>query len=774
MQNNNPNDPNQNPSQNPQQNFFQQSLNNNQYYQERPSWDASNELQFQQFNPSFHAPMSNFDQPNHVQHQYQLQNHPQNHLVQQPLHQDFNPHFQKPPPRRRKRNFTACEPCRVKKIKCNLDKPTCGSCSKSGTACVYRSSVNSEKAAAKTNPSGVSDNEQKPKHEDSPSIQIPTQTQKVASTSPSNLKPSEISKLVESQSTPEKWSSCNWIANAEDFLTWPVLENKYKLTKPINTVLSEITDLGLPNISIFTIEEINELLQNFINNLVIYVKNFNENVQSKNLLVDFKNLQDTVEFVLSSSKYPNFNLLNLKFPDNLLPLPILLMITAGSLIAKPLTFTNLIDFKSSLAQKSNVFELSFKYYTLANYLNGLPQYKVHSFNIKHTQFLLLNASFWMYNMKPFKGWDFIYKSSISVMTILETLKNSQKKFTEQQHRTLEQVFYTCIRYESELRVELSPTVPSSGIVNYKFPKLYPTPPLNGSMEINEELSWFYILTEILFRRFENRILDEFYLSTFKSVNYNKDVKNDSYLNDEHSLNWENLDFEETSKKIDDYFAEIAQIEKLVQSHLDSILDADEYNTDYISRPQGLAFKKVQLTDNSNQVNTEGDKNINKADLPMTPNSASASTPGSSVSLTFKRRIPEVLNFVRTRAITVRLFLCRPIFYLIVHSPIPNEQLLQIPVVAEFLNQTSESLELFSVPLSSHRHYGSWFFLRNMYCYVLNITCLYKRFGEQAAPKKKVTSFLKDSIQMYDFWLDECPDMADARRLTIQALASLDD
>jgi hypothetical protein len=749
----------------------QPQWSNNSYYQDQyhPNpQPISHQFPFQQ--PlAIMQPQSQLQQMANYsidEHFYPTSDHQHLSSFEQPLHLEPPARKRKAPrkvetARRRRRHVTSCERCRFKKIKCNSNKPSCESCLKSKVTCTYRPSAADgeiEKEIAEA-----------PK-EDKKFIDVNSGFFKLVAPDADTLQ------------KMGKWSSCEWFTPVESVFQWPVFREKYRV-KPVHTVLGQYSNDGIPQVGLLKDSEIQELLQNFTKNLERYMTDFNENIQMKNPFINFHELNETVQFIKSALETDrNSSILDIKIPEDFVPLPLLMIISAGAVISKPLTYTNAEDYKTSLEEKSSSLELSYKYYVLASYLNQLPLYSIDEFNIHSVQFKLLQGNYWMYNMKPLKAWNYIFQSSTSVITIIELYKNSNIKFTERQHRTLERVFHTCVRYECELRVELSPNVPASGIVNYKFLKVYPTPPSNSSIQVKEELSWFYYLTEIILRRIENRILDEFYLldpkiSDPKQEQEDSNEKNHQEKN-EYCLNWNKLELAHTVTRVEEYVKEISQIEQAIQGHIDGILRADEVSSYDISQPHGFAFQNLpSSTSNSEKIRASKiSAEDQKTALPITPNPSLTSAYPSSISPTtiLNQNLPEVLSFIRTRVITIRMLLYRPLVYIVVHSELDNAQLVSNPIIGEFLRQSSESTEFVNVPLAVHRHFGSWFYLRNVFLYVMIAVALYERFKKDFATKEKMEILLKNCIGMYDYWIDECPGLLEAKENLTKALENLGD
>ncbi|CAM9022896.1 unnamed protein product [Wickerhamomyces anomalus] len=647
--------------------------------------------QFYQGVPNSFYPPQNIAQQHQFQNQQQIPQYPQYHHQHQQLPQrPISKRKRTPTTTARRRTMTACESCRLRKIKCDLGKPVCGGCTKSDLNCVYR---NVKKEA------------------DDLSKKI-----------------TKIAGITKEEPRIPTWSSCNWYTKAEGVLKWPIFENKYHV-RSLNTVLGENNEIGLPEIPMLSREDFQLLNTNLKQNIPKYVDGYLSLIQTKNPFIDSKALLRTSDFIRNKVKEnPDVDLFSLRLPDDMIPMSLVVLCSASASIARPLTFTNHQEYSNSQTEKSETYELSYKLYILAQNLNI--------------------------------AWNCIYKASTLVMTILETYKSSGRKFTEAEHRILERVFHTCVKYESEFRVELSPSVPSSGVVNYPFPSIYPSPPIETINSVNEESSWFFYLTEIVLRKFENRLLDEFFVPTGVAGESTPDGE---FQEDKYDLNWNKYDMETIMKKSLGYLEDLGKIENSMISHLRSILKEDP--TSGVLQPHGFLFKTKSTlapTESKSPASattaSTSEFSISKQNspLPLTPSSADSNSPASSdLSQRAEKAIPDVpetINFIRTRMIVLKILLFRPLVYLFIHdkSNIYDSH----PFIEQVLSQCFENLDTVNVPLACHRHFGSWFYARNVFLSVICIFGLFKRVGEKYTSKAKVEAFFKDVETILDYWVDE--------------------
>ncbi|CCH42694.1 Lysine biosynthesis regulatory protein [Wickerhamomyces ciferrii] len=697
--------------------------------------------------------------PIYPQHQPHLTPYPQQDFYPQPIQRAKIPKRRRAvKPGLRRRTMTACESCRLRKIKCDLGKPICGACTKSDLNCVYR---NVKKEAE----------------------ELSEQMSKIAG-------------LEKQKNETPQWSSCNWYTKTEGVLKWPIFEGKYKI-KPINTVLAETNEHGLPDLGIITKEQLGFLDLHLRSNIRDYIDNYLQNIQTKNPFIDSKKLLKTSEWLKHCIKEnPELSIINLKIPDDLIKLPLILLCCASASITRPLTFTNLENFKSSIDERFEKFEISYQIFMLSEYFQVSPRSKISLGDLDLVQYNLLKATYMMYLIKPWEAWKYIFEASTILMTILESYKDNGRKFEDSQLRIVERVFHTCVKYESELRVELSPSVPASGIVNYPFPSVYPSPPLDSINSVNEESSWFYYLTEIVLRKFENKLLDDFFIPIGKAGN--SDNKGE-FHEDNYDLNWDSkYDIESIIQKSLDYLKDLEKVENSMITHLNSILKEDV--TSNSLQPHGFLFKTGSSINPSSETEsqatppTTSETSTNKispanlphqdsgttittqestSPVPLTP-SSTTSYSSSDISQKFEKiipNVPETISFIKTRMIVLKILLFRPLAYLLIHDK--SHVYDSHPFVEQVLIQSFENMDALNVPLAVHRHFGSWFYTRNTFLSGILIFALFKRFGEKYVNKSKIKKFMGDVLQILDYWIDEEPDLQDPKKVILGMLEELE-
>lgn len=150
----------------------------------------------------------------------------------------------------------------------------------------------------------------------------------------------------------------------------------------------------------------------------------------------------------------------------------------------------------------------------------------------------------MYTFRPLPAWNHFCQASTFYQIHSKTVAGPDRTvsingplsgMSTTQRRLEQSLYWSCFKSECEIRVELP--LPQSSIADFEYPHMFPSPPsppLNFAPEIsqspsysrnatspaemsksyakrwNEELSWYYYLTEVALRRISNRIINTFY------------------------------------------------------------------------------------------------------------------------------------------------------------------------------------------------------------------------------------------------------------------------
>ncbi|KAH3683947.1 hypothetical protein WICPIJ_005080 [Wickerhamomyces pijperi] len=666
----------------------------------------------------------------------------------------------------RKRTLTACESCRIKKIKCDLNKPTCTNCVKFSMNCIYRQ-TNIEPVVQPT-PIPV------PAQDQSDSANMDKREEAMRDLANSSVLSSERGTMT------SLMGNSNWLVNIENLITWDVYSqfNSTHNLRSINTRLVLYSGFHGYDLQqgLFTEEGLSSMSSDLLNNFDTYVSNYSKFVQDKNPFIDLEKLKYTVQFIKDSQ---SLDIFKLNFDSEMIPLPSILLICSCSLLSRPFDVRSQQQqqqqqqtFRTSKEEKGANFAKSLAYFQLANQLQASVSHRIQDFDLNIIQFYLLSSTFLMLNMKPMQTWDLIHRSSIRIITILESLKSSSQKFSQRDFKNIERFFFTCFKYESELRVELSPLVPSSGIIHYPFPALYPTvPPISGR-SIEEQTSWFYYLTELSLRKLENRILDVFYTIDSSSVNNEKEGE---FVSDNYDLNWDKKwTLMSAIAKGAEFLADVKKIEVQMLLFLKPALSQlDQDSLAEILKPHGFVLK-----DFLNESDLKKLEKRKKQKSPKTPDSGGSTTAESTAGNTPKEGVsdvPEVLNYIKTRMLVLKALLFRPILYHVykmnrveILAALANNTFLK-----NLIQQGVDSWDHLDVSLAKHRHYGSWFFLRHLVSISTLFYGLFIKLRNELMDVEKVKEGFVTVIDILNYWIDECPEFKESIDLMNEFLEDID-
>ncbi|OIW31477.1 hypothetical protein CONLIGDRAFT_659864 [Coniochaeta ligniaria NRRL 30616] len=143
------------------------------------------------------------------------------------------------------------------------------------------------------------------------------------------------------------------------------------------------------------------------------------------------------------------------------------------------------------------------------------------------QCLFLCGVLEMYLLNPLKAWYYFSHASTQFRDHLwrTTQKRSGQVVSRETKRLEQRLYWSCMKSECELRCEIP--LPTSGITQFGYPDLFPSPPTEmasptaehlsspggasrqDDVQPEEERSWLYYLAEISYRRILNRAITTF-------------------------------------------------------------------------------------------------------------------------------------------------------------------------------------------------------------------------------------------------------------------------
>lgn len=616
----------------------------------------------------------------------------------------------------RRRALTACDTCRLKKIKCDNVRPRCGACSKNGnTNCHYR-----------TDDQGTDYSSYDPA-----SINILTKLDII-------LK--DVKQIKTGRADPLDtlasihFDKCLWDMSLTSILKWRAFESAMgdspaasdKLVRSIVATYDHASYEKVPSYKEqLTIGELVERLvaahfSDFINSFFV-------TLHTKIPVLDVLSILEAIEvyqvlhradrqvtFILILDQFdPNGGgfdeLVNQgKLDDtparrrayNTLAhlVPLLLVVCALGILATPVQLDNLGKFMSSLEERKDLgisclanaqidnlpsdrHAIAQSFIRYAHVISTFYPFTLKPNTLVSVEFHLLMNQFHLFTFRPQEAYSSIVKACHNIMFYLEVRKGPGGTYVLDENlnkrEIIDRLFWLCLKLESELRTEISPYGPVSGITNIvpssSFPKIpeplsnvddmYSNECLALANKYDDLLSWYYFLTEVAVRKVDNAMFDE--LFSHESV---LTGLWDQDLFSSHSL------YVLFIKYLNQYNGIINSLSPKIRNFV-----LQEYNVEQIYKSMKKRFNKKQLNIKTEDIFDNLDDFLIDDDLLL-------------------RAQSESIMFIKTRIITSKLVLFRPIVYLILEGKVAFGELLQavielMPVLAK-MQQPQVGLDTF--------------------------------------------------------------------------------
>lgn len=484
----------------------------------------------------------------------------------------------KPGQSNRRRALTACNSCRVKKVKCDNVKPRCGSCMRAGVEdCVYNH-----------------EDIQRDMHSELLSQEILLRLDTIMGDL-DTLKSGKVELKVPVKQPPSKCYGHNvvWDMSFSTMLQWPFFSEKvpdildgfhrkqqellllYNATNHFPAKL----DLNEALTNLKTIEEV------MIESLPKSINSFFVNCHTKVPVLDILDFLESIEILkIFYREVPGFSMMNLvseyhkvrngkelnsnyvlalqkssikdpvarveAFNSLCEKLPLIPVVCALGVLSSPIQLDNFSKYKCSLEERIDLstsclsqesiekispilqgerLSVSLGFITFSKIIiDFFPDiYKEYSTNsILYNLFL---NQFYLYILKPVTAYRYINLACQDTMFTLEKMKGEDDEIIYKDEKSLklfQRVFWVCLKLECELRSELSPHVPSSGIVDIQPPCSFPTIPdpiineaesvdhspecVQIATKFDDQYTWYYFLTEVAIRKVDNELFNEFY------------------------------------------------------------------------------------------------------------------------------------------------------------------------------------------------------------------------------------------------------------------------
>lgn len=640
----------------------------------------------------------------------------------------------------RKRALTASDGCRLKKVKCDNVRPMCGSCIKGGlSSCNYRSD-DSRNDYSKFDPASLAIltkldtilrdlNDLKRTNGSNQESQIQKLSDlepifnKESSTVPSNFA-NVIDSLIWDMSITSifNWDSFKQLINvdqAEINKSIHRLINDYNSTEPL--VLNELSFKN--KIAMF--ESIEKLLET---SFPILINSFFLNSHTKIPVLDTLEIMESIECYRILKSHDNSltftSILQLyverdnnegsrkldeekiKVPDQFLQalrlanikdepfrrkalisffktVPHIILMCAIGALAVPVQLRNMDNFASSLEEREslsigclgnleppeNIPRSRFKIaHLLAEYskiVSILYPYTSKVGSLQKIEYGLLRSQYELYIMSPLLAQRSITEACQNMTYYLQAnrIDFSKDSLTDDTTETKKnrpiRLFWCCLKLESELGTELSPFVTLSGITFIKPPAIFPTIPQNMeephsesarrlASNYEDSYSWFFYLTEIAVRQIDNCLFDDIFSL---SATNNKLWDQPEFYDD---LFWKTA-----IKYTNQYNGVINSLSPRIRNFVFHESDAEQVY-------KGL--KRLWEKDSEARSHNRSDVLDQLEDFLI----------DDDILL---RSQSECVIFIKTRIITSKLHLLRPLVYLIIHDRIPLVELLQAAMSA---------------------------------------------------------------------------------------------
>ncbi|KAM0743557.1 hypothetical protein ACQRIT_001816 [Beauveria bassiana] len=453
------------------------------------------------------------------------------------------------------RRQAACQPCRLRKIKCDKKRPACTICDAGGQDCKYLEDT-VEKLTLETVTTTLLQ-----KFEDLSSelasLRNLLQTQDQDQAEDASFKVSErmaagrtsSSIDIASQAPQPQEPSRDFLqipqhpASADTVLCWEIFEDRF----PANALISSLFKPKLADMAEDVVAAPKRMMPLDEENIPVLIDKFLQNVHTKNPILDVESLvkhgRRCADQGIGWDGRSCLVLLACALGSIVKPFDRPIPQTAGIYFGKdestgePMASSSRI-YAKELQQADSCFALACR--RLGSLKYSLIGAQCHFFA----------GVYLMYTLRPLASWHYFLHASVFFQVHLRmthgiagdfedalNAASSRSDFTTRKLKRLEQsLYWSAFKSECEFRVELP--LQQSEISLGEYPDLFPSPPspipTNSSEDdgvtggnnfastedlelrqhavrlCNEEESWYYYLTEIALRRIGNRIVNTFF------------------------------------------------------------------------------------------------------------------------------------------------------------------------------------------------------------------------------------------------------------------------
>ncbi|KAL5623748.1 hypothetical protein FOBRF1_002998 [Fusarium oxysporum] len=424
----------------------------------------------------------------------------------------------------RKRAIAACRICRVKKVKCNNVRPVCGSCIASQSTCVYEGS---EGDHSSFDPASIAIlerlNQVLESVEDIPGLIKTSVETAVKNTA---LPPGPVSRIAEGfdafsdgrELSSDDLTAPTAILSIESVLSWPILAGSVAPTHILDALPDTKANgghglmnngTGSPSVSNarltrITVDE---------KDIPRLVRQFLQHVHPINPILDIDTINsDSLRISETSVTWDGESC-------------IVLIACALGCIAKPydamVTSPSETSTGSSLCDSSEELETARAYFELARQRLGLLDQSLLA-----AQCHFFAGVYYMFTLAPLRAWS---QFEHAANTFYVYWKYQPRESSLQLRRLAQSFYWSCLKSQVELGLDLhlpqsrlkdlydaGSELPMPPEIDACPPRQTTTifPPPGDSPEDDlgrvQEESWYYYLTEITLRRFNNRAFNLLY------------------------------------------------------------------------------------------------------------------------------------------------------------------------------------------------------------------------------------------------------------------------
>ncbi|KAH6989939.1 hypothetical protein EDB80DRAFT_587984 [Ilyonectria destructans] len=412
----------------------------------------------------------------------------------------------------RKRAVTACESCRVRKTKCDNERPQCSSCVKHTLPCSYDPRLDHSSP------------------QPAPTEQTFAEAIAAVGSSQTPCQDAEYDQLCSIECSLEVPTA---FASADCLLTWPIFAGRWPrdlFARELLATSFESAQLGNDEPALprsrhqkpgIREEDVPELVDRFL-----------QFVHSKNPIFHIRQVRDHARMVAEDG-----------FGWDAPSCMVLLACALGAIALpfNPACEAGQLHDRTSIEETADRHPTAEVYFQAARKRLGLLEGSIMA-----SQCHLLSGIYLMYTVRPIQAWSAFHQAGsayslyLKGQAALEARIDSTHRVPGPSERRLEQrLYWTVLKSECEIRTELD--LPQSDLCKLGYPYLFPSPPSPGSpvqspqdslhtptaasvttsssqtyltpsssYQKTEEQSWLYYLSEIALRRIENRVLNAFY------------------------------------------------------------------------------------------------------------------------------------------------------------------------------------------------------------------------------------------------------------------------